>query len=169
MTYSISTSCQLHSYFMVCCMSVRHYGYTSFLWQPHLLFWTSSRAAFGQIVMQRHVCCSLLCHFVSFFLLIDWYLITSSYLLLMHVESKGSCGKMFIPFRLHVVAVGRPLKDFATFVTTAYWITFPIHTYLVKSRTDIQGVCPGNDDTEEAPISWIVIKYALGNMGVFHQ
>ena len=136
-----------------------------------VMIWTVFMHKLGldnYIVMQRHVCCSPLCHFVNFFLLIDWCLITSSYLLLMHVESKGSCGKMFVPFRLHVVAVGR-LEDFATFVTTAYWITFPIHTYLEKSRADIQGVCPGNDDTEEAPISWIVIKDALGNMGVFHQ
>jgi hypothetical protein len=47
--------------------------------------------------------------------------------------------------------------------------SFPLHTGLEKSRADDQGVCPGNDDNEEAPISYFVIEDALGNMGVIRQ
>ena len=77
--------------------------------------------------------------------------------------------RMFVQFSLNAVAVGEPQEDFATFFTTACCIIFPMHTGLEKSRADDQGVCPGYDDNEEAPISYFVIKDALGNMGVIHQ
>jgi hypothetical protein len=76
---------------------------------------------------------------------------------------------MFVQFSLNAVAVGKPQKDFATSFTIARCIIFPMHTGLEKSRADDQGVCPGYDDNEEAPISYFVIKGALENMGVIHQ
>jgi hypothetical protein len=44
-----------------------------------------------------------------------------------------------------------------------------MHTGLEKSRADDQGVCPGYDDNNEAPIGCSVIKDTLVNMGVIHQ
>jgi hypothetical protein len=76
---------------------------------------------------------------------------------------------MFVQFRLNAVAVGEPQEDFATFFTTASCIIFPMHAGLEKSRVDDQGVCPGNYDNEEVPISYSIIKDALGNMGVIYQ
>jgi len=76
---------------------------------------------------------------------------------------------MFAQFSLNAVAVGKPQKDFANSLTTARCIIFLVHTSLEKSRTDDQGVCPGYDDNEEAPIGCFVIKDALENIGVIHQ
>ena len=77
--------------------------------------------------------------------------------------------RMFVQFSSDAFAVGKPQRDFANSLTTAGCITFPVHTSLEKYRTDDQGVCPGYDDNEEAPISYFVIKGALENMGVIHQ
>jgi len=67
--------------------------------------------------------------------------------------------------RLQSVTTG----TFRNLFTTACCVIFPIHTDLEKSRADDQGVCPGYDDNEEAPISYFVIKDALGNKCVIHQ
>ena len=77
--------------------------------------------------------------------------------------------RMFVQFSLNAVAVGEPLEHFATFFTTACCVIIPMHTGLEKPRADDQGVCPGNDDNDEAPIGCSVIKDTLVNMGVIHQ
>ena len=76
---------------------------------------------------------------------------------------------MFVQFSLNAVAACKSQKGFATSLTTARCIIFPMHTGLEKFRADGQGVCPGYDDNEEATISYFVIKGPLENKGVIHQ
>jgi hypothetical protein len=76
---------------------------------------------------------------------------------------------MFVQFSLNAVAVGEPQEDFATSFTTACCLIFAMHAGLEKSRADDQGVCPGSDDNNEAPIGCSVTKDTLINMGVIHQ
>ena len=112
--------------------------------------------------------------FMSHYGILYWLLIyvlfedLSSFVIL-HVELKGSCGKDVCQFGLNAVAWGEPHEYFTTFFTTAYGVIFPVYLGPVKSRTDDQGVCLGNDDNEEAPIGCFVIEDTLVNMGVIHQ
>ena len=71
--------------------------------------------------------------------------------------------RMFVQFSLNAVAACKPQKGFATSLTTARCIIFPMHTGLENFRADDQRVCPGYDDNEEAPNSYFVTKGPLEN------
>jgi hypothetical protein len=75
--------------------------------------------------------------------------------------------RMFVQSSLHAFAFGKPQRDFANSLTTAVCIIFPVHTSLDQSPNGYQGVCPGHDDNEEAPIGCFVIKDALVNIHIY--
>jgi len=80
--------------------------------------------------------------------------------------------RMSAEFNFNVLGLGKPQRGFASLFTTADCISYhtvPVCTSIKQSRTDEQGVCPGYDDDEEAPVGCSVIRDILVNVGVIHQ